>query len=89
MKKEFYHSQLLSCRKIPRLFISGNIIYQLSLPLTTFWNENEKLFRLDRLQHEILEQEKELELMQDNEELEINVEDLKNERDGIKSKVSY
>uniref|UniRef100_A0A158Q793 Zinc-hook domain-containing protein n=1 Tax=Elaeophora elaphi TaxID=1147741 RepID=A0A158Q793_9BILA len=43
--------------------------------------------KLDHLQHEILEQEKELEVMRKNEELGTNVEDLRNKRDGITSKI--
>uniref|UniRef100_A0A1I8EBH5 AAA_23 domain-containing protein n=1 Tax=Wuchereria bancrofti TaxID=6293 RepID=A0A1I8EBH5_WUCBA len=50
-------------------------------------NESEELFRLDRLQDEILEQEKELEVMRENEELGNNIEDLRNERNRITNKI--
>ncbi|VDK69956.1 unnamed protein product [Litomosoides sigmodontis] len=43
--------------------------------------------RLDRLQDEISEQEKELEIMRENEEMGANVEDLKTKRDEITSKI--
>ncbi|EJW81205.1 hypothetical protein WUBG_07886, partial [Wuchereria bancrofti] len=42
--------------------------------------------KLDRLQDEILEQEKELEVMRENEELGNNIEDLRNERNRITNK---
>uniref|UniRef100_A0AAF5PTU9 Rad50/SbcC-type AAA domain-containing protein n=1 Tax=Wuchereria bancrofti TaxID=6293 RepID=A0AAF5PTU9_WUCBA len=43
--------------------------------------------KLDRLQDEILEQEKELEVMRENEELGNNIEDLRNERNRITNKI--
>ncbi|CAG9534260.1 unnamed protein product [Cercopithifilaria johnstoni] len=43
--------------------------------------------KLDHLQDEILEQEKVLEEMRKSEELAVNVEDLKNKRDGITNKI--